>query len=259
MRLDELGRRVRELCLAADPSEALREGYLGVAPPERAAVYRRLVRGVLLDTLENCFPILRGVLPREDWDRLTAEFLERAPPTTPVVRDVPEHFVRFLEQHPQALETRFPYLRELAAYEQAEIAADFAPEAEPAPLPRLPETFEESARLHPVLNPALRLRAYEWPVHRIGPSLSDPDAMEAGPHCLALYREPDTARTRFLELSPESFVLLERLAGAGRSYREAIAATARYFDLEDPAALAAEVRPLLEDFLARGILLGSRW
>ncbi|MBZ0251959.1 MAG: DNA-binding domain-containing protein, partial [Candidatus Methylomirabilis sp.] len=110
MRLDELGRRVRELCLAEDPSHALVEGYLGVASPERAAVYRRLVRGVLLGTLENCFPVLRRALGEEDWGRLAAEFLARRPPATPIVREVPADFVRFLEETPHPLEAGHPYL-----------------------------------------------------------------------------------------------------------------------------------------------------
>ena len=65
MRLDEVGARVRALCLDADPAPALAPGYLGVARPERLGVYRRLVRNTLTTPLENCLPRARAALGAE--------------------------------------------------------------------------------------------------------------------------------------------------------------------------------------------------
>lgn len=151
--LADLESTVRSLLFAREPS--LLEGI----EEERQLLYRRLVRTTMSTVVKNAIPRAQALLGDEATDRLIASWLERAPPTTRIFRNVPEGFVAFcqtLEDPPH------PALAELVHWDVLEIEVTHAPDAEGPALPTSPHD-DAGVESHP----SARLAAYLHPVHGV--------------------------------------------------------------------------------------------
>jgi len=250
VQLAEVQRRARTACLAAEPGAI----DLGDADASRLGVYRRLVRGGLGRVLANAYPTARRARG-DEWDALVAAFLETHGPRRPAYRDVPLDFAAWIAHTDWAHTGARPHLADWVAYDADAWRAGFAPEPDIPSIVDVPRAPEDLA-WHPALTPALAVGAYGGPPEAYGEAASD----GAPALLLATYRDPVTARTERLALSPEAFVLVDALRAPARSYAGAVAYTALYLDLPDADALVPHALPLFAELLARGILVGSeRW
>jgi hypothetical protein len=223
------------------------------APPgledRRLAIYRELVFANLDSLLAGAFPVARRLLGDDAWVALVRAFLRDHRASTPLFPELPAEFVHYVQVRAEADFDDPPWLAELAHYEYAEVALDFA-EAEP--LPRAPAGFDPLAtplRVSPLAWPL----AYAWPVHRLGPQFM-PDELPLQATCLLLLRDGD-GKVRFHELGAVALRLLERIGevprDTGAAHLLALATEARS---EDPEAFVAQATPLLRHFVDLGAL-----
>ena len=109
----------------------------------------------------------------------------------------------------------------------------------------------------PVLSPLAWPLAYTWPVHRLSPDFQ-PDAPPEAATFLLVQRDAGY-KVRFNELSPLSFRLLQRLSDEpGLSGRDQLRALAAEALAPDPDAFIALGHDMLRQFLASGVILGTR-
>ena len=91
-------------------------------PARRMAVYNELLFNNVCGFLDSCFPVSRRVLGEARWRRLGRSFYRDWPLHSPLYREIPREFVRYLQQTDGL---RLPaWLPELAHYEWAELAVD---------------------------------------------------------------------------------------------------------------------------------------
>lgn len=174
---------------------------VGIAP-ERAELYRQLIRNNLHRLYGSCFPVCRQ-LPNLDWPALIDEFIASHRARTPLFHQAAAELVEYLLQQP-----RLPlaYLAELAHYEWLELDLSLA-DAEPLPPQSLPPVADWSGyRLS--LSPLSRFQAYQYPVHRIGRHWQ-PTEVPALPSWLLLQRDAQD-QIQFTELSPALGLLLSQ-------------------------------------------------
>lgn len=217
---------------------------------QATAVYRRLYRNNIAQLLAGNFPVIRASVDAATWTALVEGFCRDTSVRTPLFPRIGGEFARHLQV--QAPTAAPPWLAELALHEWTETDLQL----DPTPLPPHDATGDVLAGV-PVPSPWMRLRRYDWPVHRIGPAFT-PAERPARPTWL-LARRDDEGTVRFSELSEWTARLLQLLVdntgdtGEQRVLRLAAAAGCG----GDPGFLA-DARALLLRLRGQGCVLGVR-
>lgn len=222
--------------------------------PRRLKVYADLFYRNVEGLLSSGFPVIRRTLGDKAWHDLVRGFLREHPARTPLFAEVAREMLRYLDARADAGRDDPPWLSELAHYEWIELALQVS-EA------RIEDVeYDPGADLlasAPVLSPLAWPLAYAWPVHRIGPGHL-PDAAPSTPTLLLVRRDADGG-VAFVELSPLTFRLLQRIEDApgatGEAHLQALAIEA---GTADPVAFVREGARMLDALRADGTLLGGR-
>lgn len=222
----------------------------------RMNIYRELFFNNIDSFLADTLPVLHRILPEANWTALVRDFMIRHRAHSPYFLDIPREFLRYLDEQRGECPEDPAFLRELAHYEWVELALSVHDAAiDTEGLDRDGDVLAG----HPVLSPLAWPLSYRFPVHRIGPDHQPAEAPATATHLL-VYRDAGDA-VRFLELNPVSARLIGLLAGhaddptyTGRQALATIAAELRH---PDPEQVFAGGRQILEDWRARGIVLGT--
>lgn len=244
-------------CRLRDPRRA--PAPAGVSR-RRLRAYEELLFNNLCGFLDACFPLCRQLLGELRWQRLNRAFYREGPARTPWFREIPRDFVLWLQT--SAGLPRLPrWLPALAHYEWVELALD----VEATPLPAHNPDGDPLTGV-PVLNPALFVLYYDWPVQRIGPDCR-PRKMQ--PTWLLAWRDA-SLRVNFAASNALTAAVLLRLGACsnlaagdesampesctgGELLRELAAAAG-----EEEARWRAHGAELFASLRRQGILLGSR-
>lgn len=215
-------------------------------PARRMAVYEELLFNNITGFLDACFPVCRKVIGDTRWRRLDRAFFRDWRSPTPLFREIPHEFLRFLAGCQQPLPAWF---RELADYEWVELAVDTCAEVTP--------THDRNGDLldgRPLINPTLMNLSYEWPVHRIGP---DWRPRKPYPTRLLVFRD-DRDMVRFAEVNAATARLLEVLSTGEYRGAEAIDRLARELDEKSAVATRHHGAAILNDLRRQGAILGAQ-
>jgi uncharacterized protein len=223
--------------------------------PRRMRVYTELFYRNIEQLLAGGFPVIRRILPDDEWHALVRDFMVRHRCRTPLFTAVGQEFVAFLSSHDSALAAR-PFLAELARHEQLEVEAALAEDPEPRATPDAEATQgAETGGINRVLQlvPSARLAWFQFPVHRIGPEFQPMTPPEL-PTWLLVYRDPGD-RVRFMELNAFGYTLLDLLGQhpdeTARSVLAALAAAMGNVGVEEVIVSGSE---FLQQLMARGVL-----
>ncbi len=217
-------------------------------PGRTAAVYAELLFNNLCGFLDACFPVGRQLLGERRWRRLNRSFYRDWPLHTPLFREIPREFVRYLAE----AETKPPlpaWFADLAHYEWVELAVEALDVPTPAHDPE-----GDLLREVVVVNPSCRVLHYAWPVHRIGFAYRPRKPLAT---YLAVHRHSDD-EVGFTELNAVTARLLTLLSvgdTSGRAALEQIAGELQHPSLAQLVAFGSEV---LRQLHRQHLLLGSR-
>lgn len=169
------------------------------------AVYKEIVFNNMMSTLTACFPVAKRTLGVRLWTKVVRTFFAQHACRTPLFRQIPEEFLRWLESDP--MENLPMYLYSLAHYEWVELAIALS-EADIAADRYVAEGDLLSGR--PVLAPALKVLQYPFPVQQISPKFK-PTEPDEQPTYILTFRNLDD-EVRFIVLNPVSARLVNLLA-----------------------------------------------
>ena len=147
------------------------------------------------------FPVLRSLFDDEDWHDMVRTFIDGHRCSSPYFLEISQEFLHYLLHEHQMRDCDPLFMAELAHYEWVELALDVSEETLPASSPAA-----DPLRASLTLSPLAWVLAYQFPVHRIGPSHRPVEAGE--PTYLAVYRDRQD-KVRFMELNAASARLLE--------------------------------------------------
>lgn len=224
------------------------------APARRMKVYEQLLYNNLEGFLLACFPVCRKILGARRWKRLVRAFFRDHANHTPYFRQIPEEFLKYLQDEWVRPEDFPAFLAELAHYEWVELELDTSDKDRDLPA-HDPEGDLLAGR--PLLNPVLRVLAYRWPVQRLSPRFK-PAEPPAEPTFLVAWRDGGL-KIHFSLLTPATArflaLLQERPDLSGRAVIQRLARELRH---PDPDALVQYGRELMQGWRDEGILLGIR-
>lgn len=219
-------------------------------PARRMQVYADLVFNNLESTLAACYPVCKQVLGLRRWRSLVRQFMAQHRCSTPLFRQIPEEFLRYLETAEAHALRLPPYLYCLAHYEWIELALALADVED--------EAVAQGDLMAgvPALVSALALLSYPYPVHRISPRCKPAQALPAPVHLL-VFRDA-AGVVRFIELNAVSARLLQLLQQGTLRGAEALQRLADEWPPLEPAAVMQHGRELLRELSRQGAIAGVR-
>jgi hypothetical protein len=223
-------------------------------PARRMKVYEDLLWNNLEGFLLSCFPVCRKMLGKRRWQRLARAFFRDHACLTPYFRQIPEEFLRFLQDEWQRPDDYPEFLAELAHYEWVELELDTSNRAAD---PGGHDAMGDLLDGRPLLNPVLRVLAYRWPVHRLSPRYQPEQAASETTFILA-FRDAELT-LHFNVVNPATARLLALLLeDESLSGRHALARLAEELGQPDTDSLIAYGASLLADLREQGAILGTR-
>ncbi len=228
------------------------------APPgvedRRMAIYRDLFFNNVSQLLAHSLPVLRKILGEEQWKLLMRDYFASHQAHTPLFLEMPQEFLRYLQEERGEHSEDPPFMLELAHYEWVELALSIAEEeADLQQIERQGDLLEGI----PVLSPVAWTLSYTFPVHRISPEFQ-PQARSAEPTFLVVYRRLDDS-VGFLEINAVTARLLEILGeNEERTGAEILTGIAAELDHPKPETVTRGGEDILENLRRHDIVLGVR-
>jgi uncharacterized protein len=217
-------------------------------PANRMQVYTEIVFNNLESSVLPCFPVTKKVLGARAWKKLIRGFFSHHQCHSPLFRQIPEEFLRYLEIAPNLP----PYLKSLAHYEWIELALAVADV-----LIDMAKVDAQGDLLQgaPVLVPALALLSYDYPVQLISPRFKPKTALTEPVHLL-VYRDAKDD-VQFVEINQVTARLLAILQAGNVTGRQALEKIAIETTHPDPSAIIQFGQAILADLKAQGAILGT--
>jgi len=172
---------------------------------DRVNHYRRLVLNVVNDSLVSAFPITLNLLTKEEWDALVIAFFSKHKPQSAQIWKLPLEFANFVNDEDLPEKKSYPFLIDLLKFEWMEVEV-FMMEDIP-----YPEYQKKGDFMHDriLLNPEHRMMGLSYPVHlKKSNDISDKDE---GEYFVLLYREKDSGRVQFVDISAFFAIVIENI------------------------------------------------
>ena len=225
----------------------------------RLNIYRELFFNNVRDFVENAYPMLKSLLPEEQWSALVTDFFAEHRCQSPYFRDISLEFRQWMESARTDLLAARPWIPELLHYEWVELAAECSEvdADDPAVDTRVDEDGDLLAGI-PVVGACVWPLVYRWPVHTFTPGDPPADTPPELPTCLVVFRD-DEGSVSFLAVSAVTARLLELLQASGsQTGRDVLLKLAAEAGHTDVRAFMTAGQGTLADLRARGIIRGSR-
>ena len=217
--------------------------------PERMAMYRELIFNNIDGFLAGNFPVIRQLLPDEQWYALIQDFFAVHRSKTPYFAEIAGEFLDYLQNernHPED----FPFLLELAHYEWVEMALSIAAESHPANAVQYENLAEARIKLSPLAWPLI----YRYPVHLISPD-HIPLEPPSHPACLVVYRNRND-EIKFSEINAMTYRLLEiTQEKEGAPVQEILTQISGESPHLDPATIETGGMRIIKDLITKEIVI----
>ncbi len=216
---------------------------------ERLPHYRRLIFNIVKDAMETTFPIAFKYIESEIWYEMIYNFFSRHKCSDPHVWRMPKEFVDFCKTENYLTKYNLPYLNNLLYFEWLE-AEFYMMEDLQYPLYNN-SNFQLKEKI--AVNPEHKIIKLEYPVHMDEPSVA---VSKKGDYFLLIFREKDTGKVQFVNLSVLFTFLIENIVLAEKNLEEIFNDILYIFGINDLEMLRSKVFKFLEDLKIRGFVLG---
>lgn len=235
--------RLAQYCRTGVSNELLEANH------ERLPHYRRLVFSVVKDALETTFPIAFKFILSEIWEEIVYNFFCFHNCQHTQVWRMPEEFYQFCKNENYAAKYDLPYLNDLLNFEWLEAEMYVMEDLE------YPKFIENTNWLKEkiVVNPEHKIVKLEYPVHL---QIPEEAVKKKGNYFLLLYREKETGRVQFVNLSVLITFLVENIVLQEKTVEEIFNDILLIFGINDLSLLQKEAFKFLKDLYQKGFVLG---
>lgn len=161
----------------------------------RIHYYRRLIYGVIDDSLRSAYPLTENLLEENEWKFLVDEFVAKHKSQSPQIWQMPYEFYQFIESNEFGAKTKYPHLMDLLMFEWKEIELFMMEDQNDNNVKLSHDIFDHSQI---VLNKEYEILKLSFPVHKKSPnSISMEDKST---YFALMFRAHD--KVQFFDLSP---------------------------------------------------------
>lgn len=171
---------------------------------DRLPNYRRLVFNIIQDNIESAYPIAYKYLDTDIWNELVYDFFSIHECQSYQVWKLPQEFMHFVLENNYSEKHNLPFLNDLLSFEWAEMEL-----YNTSDIPYEYGTLDgDIFKGHISVNPENILLTLKYPVHMVPPE----KALELkGNYFVLLFREKDTGKIQFVDLSVWYAFLIEQI------------------------------------------------
>jgi hypothetical protein len=224
------------------------------AEDRRLAIYRELFFNNLYNLISQTFPVLKKIHTGDKWRGFVRQFMILHQAQTPYFLEIPQEFLKFLQEEYELQDDDFPFLVELAHYEWVELALSVSDDENDSA--GIDATGDLLAGV-PVKSRLAWLVAYDFPVHRISTDYKPAERGEQTTFLAICRKENDDMD--FMELNPVTAKLLEMIeTNDEMTGRELLARLAKEVDYPDADSMIQHGRDAMEKMRSAEILLGVK-
>ena len=221
------------------------EGY----DSDRIKHYRRLVFGIIKDSLETAYPLTQQLLTNTEWESLCYDFFNEHKCQHPQLWRMPEDLCNYVLNHRHPLTERFPFLTdlllmewiEIEIYMHKDIETDFRKGNSPSP-----------GKL--VINPVSKVQHFNYPVHL--KNASTITKQDYGNYFLSMHRELSNFKVIFTSISPLHARLLEILKQKRLSIQTISGILSTEFNIGNESQVQLNLKQFVANSIASGLILG---
>lgn len=188
------------------------EEVLRAVDRKGVALYGKLIHFGHHDVMESIYPYCSKLLGKK-WSSIVDDYLLKFPPEHHNFNRLCYRFSEYLNVFGAQHLEKYPFLVELADYEWIELEK-IEEETEILQFEHEPlSNPEQIAALHPVVNPTLTVRHYQFDILDIADDVENDRKLskkiKPDPIDVAIYRHPLSHRCRFLEIGSATAQILE--------------------------------------------------
>jgi len=220
------------------------------------AVYQEVVFNNLFESVSACFPVAQKVLGKRAWLALVRGFLREHSASSPIFREIPEEFLRYVSHCQLANQTKLPpYLTSLCHYEWIELLVASMIDADDTDI-ELNSTNEitltsDLLNHQAIFSPTIQLLDYEYAVQKISPRYKPKDKVSTQ---LLVYRNAEYD-VKFIALNFATYQLIKLLQQESMSCEQALTMLAS--DLNQSAERVIQFGlEVLNDLQRQGVITG---
>lgn len=216
---------------------------------DRVTHYRRLVFNVINDSLQSAFPLAFNLLKEKEWDDMVHEFFSIHNNQSPQIWKMPKDFYLFWKDYDHPVIKTYPHLTDLLFFEWIEIELFMMEDK------AMPHCSREGDILNGLLafNPEHKFIHVRFPVHlKNALHIREEDA---GDYYILVYRERETGKVQFIDLSPLYTLILENLV-QGLSLQEILEELRNKFEVEATQEIQKNILELLDKLRKKEFFLG---
>jgi len=211
--------------------------------------YRRLVFNVIKNNIFKAFPIAAKVIGKEQFTGMIDEFFRTHNAKTSQVWLLPGEFYEFAMANNWNTKFDMPWLTDLLLFEWIEIKVHTMPDGS------RPNTQITGGILTTKLaiNPDFELISLSYPVHILPVKKA---ASKKGVYYLLIFRNPDSGKVHFVNLSILHAILIKNLANNKETLDKILPKLAKKFNISDNFQLQSVIVSFIKDLLNQQFVLG---
>lgn len=216
---------------------------------DRVHHYRRLVYNVIDDSLIAAYPLLHNLLSEEQWNEVVNDFFATHACQSTQVWKMPGEFYEYIKTTDLQLKTIFPQLDDLIYFEWIEVELFMMEDME------YPLFKNEGDWVNDVIavNPEHKIVRFNYPVHiKNSKSITSADK---GEYFLLAYREKETGKVQFSDMSALFAVIIENIA-KGLTLNKILSELKNIIKLNNANQVIDHVLPFFMNLKKSGFLPG---
>lgn len=219
--------------------------------PNRLHHYRRLVYNVIQDNLESSFPIAYEYIEREKWQAMVYNFFSQHDCKSFQVWQIAGEFCDYAIKEDFAAKYQIEYLNDLLEFEWEEMLVYNMEDI------NIGDYSEAGDPLNNVmvLNPERKLLQLHYPVHLHNPITA---IKEKGNYFVLLYREQETGKVQFVDISLWYAIVIEQTATQEIVLKDLLKEAPDLFDTINMEDLTETTLAFIRELQARKFILGFK-
>ena len=221
----------------------------------RMKIYNELFFNNVEDFISNTYPVLKEVMPDNEWDEMMRDYFCNHLSHTPLFPEMPREFLKYLENE-RNNKNDPAFIKELAHYEWIELALMTSDLDENINWNEI-DSSEDADLLNrqPIMSPLAWPLSYQYPVQQISEDFIPQEAL-AQPVYLLIYRDTND-EVHFMELNPVTALLIQMINDDNNlTTKEMLVNIAEQMNHPDANVVIEGGYQIIQDLKNRHVILG---